>query len=187
ENETEPYVIQNRPFEITDMIPLGIKSRSGATSYKVKLVEKINFNQRLYLFDRLNNTYQPIHYEDQSTTIVNHATILMNEQTDINKRGYIVFKVGPTAGEVIKSVADVDFFQNNRASQLRVFSRDLLDIKNVSLYDMSGKLVLNESNLGVQSHLTFGTSRLSDGVYLVKLTTADNAVLDYKITIHNKY
>lgn len=188
ENETDPYVIQNRPFDINDVIPLGVKTGSGSTEFKVKLVEKVNFNERLYLFDKLNNTYQPIRLEDPSSDVSGQsATILMNQATNINDRFYIVFKVGNSSGEVIKSASNVDFFQNNRASQLEVFNPDLLDVENVSVYDMSGKLVINESDLGTQSHLTFGTSRLSDGVYLVKLTTTDHVVLDYKITIHNKY
>ena len=51
---------------------------------------------------------------------------------------------------------------------------------------MSGKLVISEKNIGTVSNFSFSTANLSDGVYLVKLTTIDNVDIDYKITIYNK-
>ena len=59
------------------------------------------------------------------------------------------------------------------------------DIKSVSLYDITGKLILNKENLGTNDSYQFATGALSDGVYIVKLNTADNVSIEKKIIVGN--
>ena len=185
DGETARYVIQSRPYHIDDFIPLGIKSGTQPVTYKVKLAEKVNFNGRVYLLDKYTGIYQRIYSINPEDANVNHATILTNEAVDYKDRYYIVYKLGPDAG-VVKSVTNISFFQNNRSKQLEVYNKDREVVSNLSVYDMSGKLVIDQSNLGDDDIFSFGTSHLSDGIYLVILTTEDNRLIDYKISIQNK-
>ncbi|HAT65130.1 MAG TPA: hypothetical protein DCS66_11100, partial [Flavobacteriaceae bacterium] len=80
----------------------------------------------------------------------------------------------------------VDFFQNNPAKQLEVSNPDGYDIKTLNIFDMGGKLVYSESNVGDSTKLTFPTASLSDAVYLVRLSTVDSQTIVYKINVINK-
>lgn len=82
--------------------------------------------------------------------------------------------------------SNVDFFQNNPVAQLEVRNPEGYEIKSAAIFDMSGKLVLSEQNLGNSERFTFSTATFSDGVYIVKLTTTDNVEIDYRMTVHNK-
>jgi len=80
-------------------------------------------------------------------------------------------------------MADVTVFQNNRARQLEVSNPEGYTLKSASVYDMSGKLVISENNLGDSNRYSFYTGNLSDGVYLVKLVTSDDIIVDYKAVV----
>ena len=143
-------------------------------------------NTEAYLFDNLNTTWKQI-------TGDRTAHIQLDAGT-YTSRFYIVFidgseevKQGTTQTQEHRAtvLANVDFFQNNPAQQLEVSNPEGYDIKAAHVFDMSGKLVINESNVGVSKRFTFPTGNLSDGIYLVKLTTKDDVVIDYKVSIKN--
>lgn len=182
ENETDPYVIQTRPFDEFDIIPLGIRKGNGNVSYKVKVAESIGFNNRMYLFDLQNNIYQRL-------DIDNIAQINLNGPAgNIENRFYIVFRRNIQDQNIPLEAPEMNLnvFQNNPLSKLQVSNPDMYDIKNASVYDMRGRLVISENNLGKVSRYEFSTAGLSSGVYMVVLTTKDNQMLDYKVTIHNR-
>jgi hypothetical protein len=80
---------------------------------------------------------------------------------------------------------NLDFFQNNPIRQLEVANPERYDIALANIFDMSGKLVYTSSNLGNSSKFTFPTGNLSEGIYLVMLTTTTNIAVNYKITVNN--
>ena len=80
----------------------------------------------------------------------------------------------------------VTFFQNNPAQQLEILNPEGYSLKSAAVYDMSGKLVITDNNLGDSSKYSFYTGNLSDGVYLVKLTTSEDITIDNKTIVHNK-
>jgi hypothetical protein len=80
---------------------------------------------------------------------------------------------------------NVAFFQNNPVKQLEVSNPEGYNIRSAQIYDMSGKLVLQKSDIGTQRNFNFSTANLSDGVYLVKLITSENVDIDYKMVIYN--
>ncbi|MEX2350240.1 MAG: T9SS type A sorting domain-containing protein [Flavobacteriaceae bacterium] len=191
EQRNDPFVIQTRPYDFHSKVPIGLRVKNGQNNFKINLIQMKGFdnmnNFKLYLYDELQNSYQKLDLGSQA--LINHS----GNAGLIEDRYFLVFKKGHgsngqngNANGNRKSFATVDFFQNNRLSQLEVSNPEVIDIKNASVYDMSGKLVINEQNLGEQQRYTFSTANLSSGVYLVKLTTADDLVIDYKVTVHNK-
>jgi hypothetical protein len=82
--------------------------------------------------------------------------------------------------------ASVEFFQNNQVRQLEVSNPEGYEIASATIFDMSGKLVLSESDLGNDTKLTFPTDNLSDGIYMVMLTTSENISINYKISVYNR-
>ncbi|MEZ4794030.1 MAG: T9SS type A sorting domain-containing protein [Flavobacteriaceae bacterium] len=179
---TQPYVINFVRFQMGKKIPLSF-TLNHQTSILVKVKETYNFPAgiKAYLRDDLNNTTQQISDGSEVNLLLNTG--------DYDDRFYIIF-IKPGDDSDIKSskevITNVDFFQNNPARQLEVSNPEGYDVKLVNIFDMSGKLVYSEKNAGNSTRLTFPTNNFSDGVYLVKLTTNDNVVIDYKMNVFNK-
>jgi len=83
---------------------------------------------------------------------------------------------------------DADFLvmQNNNTSQLTVLNPNQLEIKSVSLFDVSGKIIFNELNLSTQDRYQFSTKNLSEGVYITKVTFANQNSISKKVVIAQK-
>ncbi len=60
------------------------------------------------------------------------------------------------------------------------------EIAAVVVYDITGKQVINKTNLGTAASYEFATGALSDGVYVVKATTTDNIVVSKKVSVYKK-
>ncbi len=182
EDETESFVIQTRPFDVSDVIPLGIRTKNGANTFTIKVAERHNFTQNMFLYDLQNNHYQRL--GPNNDAVINYS----GGAGTITDRFFIVFRRGVQDTNIPKTIAEmnIDFFQNNRISQLEVYNPEVIDIKTARVYDMSGKKVIEEHNLGKQQRYSFSTANLSTGVYIVVLTTVDDLVIDYKVTVQNK-
>ncbi|MEZ4875448.1 MAG: T9SS type A sorting domain-containing protein [Flavobacteriaceae bacterium] len=193
---TKNLVIETLPY--TDdkmMIPITFKV-GEETTIKLKAAEIINppFT-KAYLYDKENNTYQEINEDPgNSNQIFTTASVLLQSGL-YEGRFFITFKnqnlpnedefpdIRPSTRSIVQ---DVSFFQNNPERQLEVANPEGYDIKNVNIFDMAGKLVLSQENLGKSTKLTFPTHNFADAVYLVRLTTTDNTTIVYKINVVNK-
>lgn len=188
EDTYKNLVIQTIPFEISKKVPMAFELENE-TKFVVGVEEQINTPfQKAYLFDNVAGTYQEI-------TDGKDAVVFLPAGT-YEGRFFITFRGSydddsaiidnPVSDGHKRLLEDVDFFQNNAVASLEVSNPEGYDIKTVNIFDMSGKLVLTQQNLGTQRRLSFPTANFSDGVYLVKLTTTDNFTTDYKITVFNK-
>lgn len=182
------YVMQGVPYVPKKFIPVTIKVSTSREKILIKGIEESNLPGDAYFYD--NTTRRP-----QLISGGNSAGVKLS-QGIYKDRFFIVFSGDKGKGttptfndEAITEINDlkqnVDFFQNNRASQLEVTNPDRLNITQANIYDMGGKLVVSKNNIGEESKFNIATSNLSDGVYLVKLTTAENVILDYKMTVTN--
>lgn len=186
--EMGPFVIQTLPFATHKQIPIGF-SLPTQTKIRLNTIEIINLDRTAYFWDSVNNTY----YELSTNPNELYDSSFILPAGDYNDRYYIVFKnsrelledsEGTKTIEAVR--ASVDFFQNNPYKQLEVTNPDGYDIQKAAIYDMAGKLVATKSNIGIVNKFDISTSNLADGVYLVKLTTVDQIVIDYKTIIRNK-
>lgn len=188
DEERLPYVIQGTNYNVNKQIPLTFKLHK-TSKVEVRLMEEINKPyQSVYLFDKLLNTY---------TRLLDNAAINRGIQLPeglYEDRFYIVFRNPNILSDTTPEVAaakenarkNVNFFQNNPAKQLEVKNPDGYTFKSAAVYDMAGKLVISEKNLGDKTHYSFYTGNLSDGVYLIKLITSEDITIDYKAIIHNQ-
>lgn len=185
-------VIQSVPYKGGDntMIPISFKLNQQE-SVKIISAEIVNPPfQNVYLYDKLNDTYKQIFQNNQTP---NPASVLLEAGT-YEGRFFITFSDKQIIEEeddvpVISErsiTKSVEFFQNNPAKQLEVSNPDGYDIKTLNIFDMGGKLVYTENNVGDSSKYTFPTHNLSDAVYLVRLSTFDNQTIVYKINVINK-
>ena len=181
--EMDPFVIQTVPYDIYKQIPYTIELESQ-TRVVVRAIDEVKFEGSAYLYDNVQDTYQEITSERTAALDLPAGTY--------EDRFFISFvnlqRTQQVAIENVKAqvLEDVGLFQNNPSQQLEVRNPEGYDIASANIFGMSGKLVYTASNLGNNNKFTFPTGNLSDGIYLVMLTTADNITVNYKITVKNK-
>lgn len=180
----EPYVIQTVPYDTGKQVPINFVI-DQTTVVELSAYEEINLPSRAYLLDAATGVHQEV--------TGGHTANITLHPGNYDGRYYIVFRGGPALTpppapltRTPEAQANVDFFQNNSIAELEVSNPEGYDIKNARIFDMSGKMVLNESNIGNSTRFSFSTATFSDGVYIVKLTTVDDITIDYKITVYNK-
>ncbi|WGF92102.1 T9SS type A sorting domain-containing protein [Aequorivita marisscotiae] len=187
DNARLPYVINGTNYVPEKYIPIAFKIRNTSL-IELRLVEEINQPyERAYLYDSQENTYKQLN----GATLA-RVTLTLPPGTYDN-RFFIFFRGTNRPGgktetelDIKSSIAEnVSFFQNNKSRQLEVRNPEGYVIKSASVFDMSGKLIINEKNLGSKSQYSFYTGNLSSGVYLVKLVTDGDVAIDYKAVVHN--
>ena len=174
--DNNQYIIQGVNFDINKRIPLGIKSEAN-TTFKFYIPEVVNFdqNQMIYIYDGLDGSYHDVKNGTYEVTLSSGT---------FNSRFEITFLDSTLGlGGAIKS--DFVIVQNNSNQMLTVSNPNLVAVKSVTLYDLTGKQIFSKEKLTPEESYQFSTSGLSDAVYLVELLTNDNRKWGQKIIISN--
>lgn len=172
--DNNKYVIQGVNFDINKRIPIGIKSTDNASfEFDASTIVNFDTSQDIYLYDRQEGTYHDI---KNDTYIVIIPTGIYNNRFEITFKNDAL-----SASNPIKE--DIVVFQNNTNKLLTVSNPNLLDLKSVSLFDISGKKIFSHLNLGTNSSYAFSTAALSDGVYLAKIQCGDGKNKVQKIIV----
>ena len=168
------YVISVIRFDENKRLPVSFKSSNNA-SFKITVAQIINFEQanNIYLYDKVTDLYHDIKNAEYEFVL---------PQGTYNNRFEITFKNDAlSASNPIKE--DIVVFQNNTNQLLTVSNPNLLDLKSVTLFDISGKKIFSHLNLGTNSSYAFSTAALSDGVYLAKIQCSDGKNKVQKIIV----
>ncbi len=183
----EPYTIQGTNFNAFEQIPITFKLHK-TSQIEVLVAEEIRKPyQQAYLYDQQEDSYRPLERgHSLAGTLTLPAGIYENRffirfRARIDPREDVAFKMDP----LTQVKMDVGLFQNNPAKQLEVSNPEGYTFKSASVYDMTGKLVISENNLGDRNNYSFYTGNLSTGVYVVKLITSDDITIDYKAMVQN--
>lgn len=177
-------VIQSITFDEDEKVPFAfyVTEDAGQTNFSVALNKIVNYNQELdvYVHDKELNTYTDIKNGNFNITLT---------PGDYNNRFEIVFKhaLQDQVDDVNDNVVSTfDIFQDNNNSVLTIKNPELIDIDQVAVFDVSGKLVFNKTDLQTQEFYSFPSNNLSDGIYIVKLMTADNVDISKKVSVYNR-
>ncbi|QAA81332.1 T9SS type A sorting domain-containing protein [Aequorivita sp. H23M31] len=187
DGDRKPYVIQGTNYEPRKMIPVSFKLHKESQIEVRAVEENRKPYEKVYLFDRQENIYRPLSaVQTAAGTFTLPAGVYDN-------RFFLVFRDGPRVDPNQdltdtrdKMMASVNMFQNNPARQLEIKNPDGYTLKAAYLYDMNGKLVITDTNLGDSSNYSIYTGNLSDAMYMVKLVTSEDVTLDYKVMVINK-
>jgi hypothetical protein len=131
--------------------------------------------ENIYLHDKTTNIYYDI---KNSFYELNLAA------GTINTRYEITFK-NNTLGVDDYTKNDFTLFQNNDQKTLIIQNPLQKEITSYSIYDVAGKLISTNTQLGNELFYTFSTSNFPDGVYIVKLNSAGKMEQGQKIIIQN--
>ncbi|CAM4407874.1 T9SS sorting signal type C domain-containing protein [Flavobacterium terrigena] len=178
-NNDKKCVITTLPFAMEKRIPIAFKC-GAASTFKVKVSDVINFtgSENVYIFDKETGIYHDIKNGDFNTSL---------PAGENASRFEVTFKNFDVLSNDNNNLVANSFnvFQNNENAMLTIVNTLGKEISNCSVYDVTGKLVITKKNLGSNNLIELPTNALSDGVYIVKLNTADNVSVEKKIIVGN--
>lgn len=169
------FVISTLPFDINKRIPLALKAVNQST-FRVYVGDVINFDgaENIFLFDSETNIYHDIKNS--------FADIKLPAGGTTANRFEVTFLDETLGNETIKSEQFM-IVQNNENEMLSIRNPNLINLKSVTLFDITGKRIFTKEKLGAQGIYTFPTAGLSDSIYIVKLITSDNREISKKISV----
>ncbi|MBP6757762.1 MAG: T9SS type A sorting domain-containing protein [Flavobacterium sp.] len=170
------YLINVLPFNIDKKIAIGFRNYAQA-NYKITVNQMINIPEvaNVYLHDKTTNLYYDIKNSNYDVTL---------PAGTYNTRYEITFKNGTLGVDDVESQRFL-VQQDNANKKLIINNPKQLELAGCGLYDVVGKLVYSKDKLGTDSSYSFPTANLSNGVYIVKLTTSDKAEMGTKIIVNN--
>ena len=166
-------------FDVNKRIPIGVKNNAQA-DFKIKIQNIVNFYDadHIYIHDKDNDVYHEI-------TITDSYDFTM-PPGDNKTRFEITFLNTPVLSTENIIISDLDVLQNNFTKNLTINNPKFKALKEINIYDLTGKLIFNKSKLGNEKNYQFSTSSFSDAIYAVKITTEDGQIEGKKILVYNK-
>ena len=153
--------IYNDRFKITFVKEKSLVPEESTSSNVI--ISQNNSDQLLIIQNNSDQLPTIINNSDQLPTIINNSDQL------------------PT---IINDSDELSTMQNNLNQLLTIKNNKELELKSIALYDMSGKLILSKENFGNSNNYSFSTSALASGIYIVKVTTANDKITTQKIIIY---
>lgn len=176
--ENVPYFIQAFNFDLELRIPLVVKALNNQPiRFRIFDIQNFDDNQPIFIHDIENDIY---------VNLREHYFEINLPEGTYTDRFEITFTSERLNVEQLITVDDLNIYQNNQLAELTISNPKLLDLKQVRLYDVSGKQIFDEKNLITQANYSFSTKNLSQGVYIANVTFADNQIVSKKIIVSNK-
>ena len=176
--DNKDYIISVIQFDENKRLPVSFKATANA-SFKITVADILNFDQanNIYLYDKETGIYHDIK---------NSIYEFVLQQGTYSDRFEITFKDSNALGVANPIKENVMIVQNNTSQLLTVLNPNLMDIKSVLLFDITGKLLMDKTKLGSKSSYEFTTAPLPEAVYLVKIQTEDGQTIGQKIIVSSK-
>src|SRR5690554_109291 len=173
-----PYVIQAFNYDMELRIPLVVKvNNQQAIMFRILDVQNFDENQAIFIHDIQNGVYVNLRENNYEINL---------PQGTYTDRFEITFTADALNIDQVVTADDLNIYQNNQLAQLNIANPKLLDIKQVRLYEVSGKQIFNERNLNKEANYSFSTKNLSQGVYIASVTFTNNQVISKKVVVSNK-
>lgn len=176
-HNNKQYSGQAYPFEEALVIPMIVDiEQQQPLRFRIFDIQNFDDSQGIYIHDIANELYVNLREQDYELNI---------EPGNYTDRFEIVF----TPGEAL----DIDDFevnkltirQHNDIHQLAVLNPNGLDIKSIEVFDVAGKRMINGQYDAVSNRYELSTVDLSDGVYIVNVTSNTNTVKSEKVIVKN--
>jgi hypothetical protein len=170
------YVIQGIAFDPAKKIPFRVKTSTPAT-LQFYIPEVISFdpNQNIYIYDALYASYHNL------KNGVFQVAVSAETSTD---RFKLAFSTETLSNNEQKQ-EQFSINQNNSSQTLKTFNPQSKNLKLFTLYDILGRIVRSEKDLGSEQFHYFSTSGISSGVYIAELVTTSNEKFSEKVLISN--
>ena len=202
--EEKGYVINAAPRDEYQHLPITLDAETPSEfKFLAHYTENFTYNG-VYLYDSLTNTHHDILNEsvtirldagehkrrfsikftrDQNNGLIHTSTTQEETAQEQEETDVAVNVESPVIENSILETFSI--FQNNSSRQLEIHNPSSASLETMSLFDISGKLVISENQLGSQSIYSFSTDSLSSGVYIVQFNTTEGFTKAQKVRIAN--
>ena len=175
---SKKLVTQANAYDLNLAIPVVLNlNNQQLIRFRIFDVQNFDNNQPIYIHDKVNDTY--VNLQSQNFEI----NLPAGNYTD---RFEVVFVEANTLSTDEFAENNFNVIQNNNTSELVVLNPKKLDIENIKLYDVSGKIIFNKIVKNNNERLSYSTKNLSDGVYLVQTTLSNSNTTTKKVIVANK-
>ncbi|SFN82095.1 Por secretion system C-terminal sorting domain-containing protein [Bizionia echini] len=175
--DNQPYVIQAFNYDQTLRIPLIVKARANQpVRFRIYDIQNFDESQPIYIHDIENQIYVNLR---ESNYDINLAAGLYSERFEITFSAQ-------TLGTTDVTMSDFAIFQNNETSEINLLNPNLQNLKTVTIYDVSGKQIINTKNLPLSEKYYFSSKTFSDGLYVVSVAFKSGETLNKKVMVANK-
>ena len=162
-------------FDETLTIPLIVDiEEQQPLRFRIFDIQNFDETQGIYIHDIQDNLYVDLRTQDYDLNIG------PGNYTD---RFEIVFIPGQALSIDDFDISDLTIRQDNDIHQLSVINPNGLDVKTIEVFDVAGKRMLNQLYNSVSNRYQLSTVDLSDGVYIVNVTSNANTVKSEKIIV----
>ncbi|EPR73745.1 hypothetical protein ADIWIN_1382 [Winogradskyella psychrotolerans RS-3] len=171
------YSGQAFPFEEALVIPLAIDiEQQQPLRFRIFDIQNFDDSQGIYIHDNDSDTYVNLRHLDYELNI---------EPGNYTDRFTIVFTNQVLNIEEFDTTA-LTINQDNKQHQLSVQNPNGLDIKSIEVYDVTGKRIIQLNVDAIEDNYNLSTLRLSNGVYVVNVTSqANTTAKSQKVIIKN--
>ena len=175
--DNDSYLAEASTFNEELKIPLVIKV-AEESPIRIRIADIQNFtnSQSIYVHDIENETYVDLKEQDFEVYL---------ERGKYNDRFEITF-TEQLLSNTESSFETFKILHNNNTAILKIINKNNIELTQFQLYDILGKLILNDKLQSSNRKQTYSTSSLSNGVYIAKVTTAGNQIISKKIIVANK-
>ncbi|MCX2837294.1 T9SS type A sorting domain-containing protein [Salinimicrobium sp. MT39] len=179
----ESYIIDVRPFDISEEIPLFVKVETGhqKMTFSQGIIENAAIHE-LFILDTLTDEYfsikkEPLTLELQPGIYHGRYKLAFAEKVAKEDLPQVIFEE--------EAYLKFSIHQNNRLGALQIISNDLFPIKAVEIFDLQGKKMWYRSNFDNRRSVEISTRPWGNGVYIVKVIDMNNRKTVKKISVYN--
>ena len=166
-------------YDIEVKLPLKVTGSAETNTFEMQ-VSGLNFtpDESIYLHDKQTDEYHDI---------LNQSYEFELEKGTYTDRFEIVFQDEKTLDveEVEEVKRSFNIYQNNGRAELTVLNPLQTELKEITVFDISGRLLVSKINEGTNEKVVIPSSAWSDGVYIVRVTTKDNIEYSKKVSVRN--
>lgn len=174
-----PYSINVLPFNADDELPLIINAGGKTNTYTIKVSEINQDVTGVWIYDKEMGEYHDI---------LNASYDLSLPTGVYTDRFAVVFKDDSIALDIAEEIkSSFDVLQNNKIAQLHVLNPRAVALKEISVFDISGRQVAGKLNEGEAQKVVISSANWSDGIYIVRVVTRDNIEFTKKVQVANQY
>ncbi len=175
---SEDYLIDVRPYELADVIPIHIKTSENDT-VNFNISASRNMPGDIFILDTLTHIYHNLKLEDFKVAL---------EKGDYSGRFRLTFKnlkvvlENPLPEDHIEKYS---IFQNNSLSRLEVRTPSPAYLLQIKLFDVRGREIVKIAVDKNENYYEIPTHKLSKGLYVVKISRPDGPLVSKKVIISN--
>ncbi|WP_418264604.1 T9SS sorting signal type C domain-containing protein [Flavobacterium faecale] len=172
-NQNTPLTIQGRalPFQDSDVVPLGYSTTiAGEFTIAIDKTDGSLNNQNIYLEDKTTNTIQNLKEKPYTFTTTKGT---------FNNRFLLTYKTQNTLGTEDIEIINNAVYISQKENEIKInVTTDVID--EVSVFDISGKLILQKSKVD-SPELLITNMATSEQMLLVKIKLNNGQIINKKI------